>query len=57
MVVISVMATSSPQVVEVGGAPRVLLVASREIKAGEEVAYDYGDRTKQSSTNFPWLVL
>lgn len=33
--------------------PRLCLFAKREIKAGEEVRYDYGENTKK----LPWVIL
>ena len=33
--------------------PRVFLIAKREINEGEELLYDYGDRS--SIQEFPWL--
>ncbi|XP_063171732.1 N-lysine methyltransferase KMT5A isoform X2 [Candoia aspera] len=40
---------------DVGGVPHLILVASRDIKAGEELLYDYGDRSKASLEAHPWL--
>ncbi|KAM3826328.1 N-lysine methyltransferase KMT5A [Vipera latastei] len=40
---------------DVGGIPHLILVASRDIKAGEELLYDYGDRSKASLEAHPWL--
>lgn len=37
--------------------PYLLLVAARDIKAGEELLYDYGDRSKESLDAHPWLAL
>ncbi|XP_011477426.1 N-lysine methyltransferase KMT5A isoform X3 [Oryzias latipes] len=39
----------------IGETPHLILVASRDIKAGEELLYDYGDRSKESITAHPWL--
>ncbi|XP_022613557.1 N-lysine methyltransferase KMT5A-A-like [Seriola dumerili] len=39
----------------IDGAPHLILVASREIKAEEELLYDYGDRSKDSVLAHPWL--
>ncbi|XP_062999776.1 N-lysine methyltransferase KMT5A [Elgaria multicarinata webbii] len=38
-----------------GGIPHLILVASRDIEAGEELLYDYGDRSKASLEAHPWL--
>lgn len=35
--------------------PHLILVASRDIKAEEELLYDYGDRSKASISAHPWL--
>lgn len=36
--------------------PRLVLVAKQPIQAGEEVTYDYGDRSKESLKYHPWLA-
>ncbi|CAO2617968.1 N-lysine methyltransferase KMT5A [Lemmus lemmus] len=35
--------------------PHLILIASRDIAAGEELLFDYGDRSKASLEAFPWL--
>ncbi|XP_026804515.1 N-lysine methyltransferase KMT5A-A isoform X2 [Rhopalosiphum maidis] len=45
-----------PKVVEVGGLPRIVLIAKSDIKRDEELTYDYGDRSKESLINHPWLA-
>ncbi|GCB78902.1 N-lysine methyltransferase KMT5A-A isoform X1 [Scyliorhinus torazame] len=40
----------------VGGKPHLILVASRDIAKGEELLYDYGDRSKASIAAHPWLM-
>lgn len=35
--------------------PHLILVASRDIKAEEELLYDYGDRSKEAVAAHPWL--
>uniref|UniRef100_H9GMA8 [histone H4]-lysine(20) N-methyltransferase n=1 Tax=Anolis carolinensis TaxID=28377 RepID=H9GMA8_ANOCA len=40
---------------DINGVPHLILVASRDIKAGEELLYDYGDRSKASLEAHPWL--
>ncbi|KAH7957480.1 hypothetical protein HPB52_019227 [Rhipicephalus sanguineus] len=39
------------------GIPHLVLVAQRNIEAGEELLYDYGDRSKASLQFHPWLAL
>ncbi|XP_050779491.1 N-lysine methyltransferase KMT5A isoform X1 [Gopherus flavomarginatus] len=40
---------------DVDGVPHLILIASRDIKVGEELLYDYGDRSKASIEAHPWL--
>ncbi|XP_041826699.1 N-lysine methyltransferase KMT5A-A [Melanotaenia boesemani] len=40
---------------DIGGIPHLILVASRDIDKGEELLYDYGDRSKASIDAHPWL--
>ncbi|XP_045503666.1 histone-lysine N-methyltransferase PR-Set7 [Colias croceus] len=37
--------------------PRLVLLAAQDISAGEELTYDYGDRSKESLRHHPWLAL
>lgn len=37
--------------------PHLVLLAKDDIKKGEELTYDYGDRTRESIANHPWLAL
>lgn len=39
------------------GVPHLVLVAQRDIHPGEELLYDYGDRSKTSLQFHPWLAL
>ncbi|KAM4808484.1 N-lysine methyltransferase KMT5A [Rhinophrynus dorsalis] len=39
----------------INSVPHLILIASRDIKAGEELLYDYGDRSKSSIEAHPWL--
>lgn len=39
----------------IDGTPHLILVASRDIRAEEELLYDYGDRSKASISAHPWL--
>lgn len=36
--------------------PRLVLIAKDDIKRGQEVLYDYGDRSKESLQHHPWLA-
>ncbi|XP_034752063.1 N-lysine methyltransferase KMT5A-A [Etheostoma cragini] len=40
---------------DINGVPHLILVASRDIDGGEELLYDYGDRSKASIAAHPWL--
>ncbi|XP_069816934.1 N-lysine methyltransferase KMT5A [Dendropsophus ebraccatus] len=40
---------------DIDNIPHLILIASRDIKAGEELLYDYGDRSKSSIEAHPWL--
>ncbi|XP_050677624.1 histone-lysine N-methyltransferase PR-Set7 [Leptidea sinapis] len=37
--------------------PRLVLLAAHDISPGEELTYDYGDRSKESLRHHPWLAL
>lgn len=39
----------------IDGSPHLILVASRDIAAEEELLYDYGDRSRASVSAHPWL--
>lgn len=41
---------------EINSKPYLILVASRDIRPGEELTYDYGDRNKMSLQSHPWLA-
>ncbi|OWF53893.1 N-lysine methyltransferase KMT5A-B-like [Mizuhopecten yessoensis] len=45
------------KLVEVNNTPYLTLVAARDISLGEELLYDYGDRSKTSVESHPWLKL
>ncbi len=45
-----------PRVVEVNGQPRLCLTASRDIRVGEELEYDYGERSQLVIDSHPWLA-
>nr|CAH7769705.1 unnamed protein product [Callosobruchus chinensis] len=40
----------------VDNTPRLALIAKNDIQKGEELLYDYGDRSKESLRNHPWLA-
>ncbi|KAM8828277.1 N-lysine methyltransferase KMT5A-A isoform 2-T2 [Spinachia spinachia] len=40
---------------DIDGVPHLVLVASRRVEEGEELLYDYGDRSKTSIAAHPWL--
>uniref|UniRef100_A0A8C9LMU8 N-lysine methyltransferase KMT5A n=1 Tax=Piliocolobus tephrosceles TaxID=591936 RepID=A0A8C9LMU8_9PRIM len=40
---------------DIDGVPHLILIASRDIVAGEELLYDYGDCSKASTEAHPWL--
>ncbi|XP_041348614.1 N-lysine methyltransferase KMT5A-like [Gigantopelta aegis] len=43
------------KVVDIKNHPYLILVASRDITQGEELLYDYGDRSKAALEAHPWL--
>ena len=45
------------KVVMLDNTPRLILVAKHHIDIGEELLYDYGDRSKESLKAHPWLAL
>ncbi|XP_068609094.1 N-lysine methyltransferase KMT5A-A [Brachionichthys hirsutus] len=40
---------------DINGVPHLILTASRDIDEGDELLYDYGDRSKASIAAHPWL--
>jgi len=42
--------------IDVDNQPRLILVAKEKIEKGEELTYDYGDRSKESLKHHPWLA-
>ncbi|CAL2036101.1 CBN-SET-1 protein [Caenorhabditis brenneri] len=44
------------KVVEFNGSHHLILVAKRPIAEGEELLYDYGDRSAETIAKNPWLV-
>jgi len=45
----------STQLFPINEIPYLILVASQDIEPGEELLYDYGDRSKKSVESHPWL--
>ncbi|KAI6657633.1 N-lysine methyltransferase SETD8-B-like [Oopsacas minuta] len=43
------------RVVVEGDVIHLCFIATRNLKIGEELLYDYGDRSRESIKNFPWL--
>ena len=43
-------------IVEVDDNPHLILTAAKDIKAKEELLYDYGDQSKDSNESHPWLL-
>lgn len=41
----------------INSTPHLVLVAKEDIQPGEEVTYDYGDRSKESLRFHPWLAV
>ena len=41
--------------IDIGDRAHLILVAGRDIEVGEELVYDYGDRSKEAIENNPWL--
>lgn len=44
------------RIVEVGNTPHLVLIAKEDITSGTEITYDYGDRSRESIQNYPWLA-
>ena len=45
-----------PKTIEVDGLPHLYFQAMRDIEEGEELLYDYGDRSKEALEHCPWLA-
>lgn len=41
---------------EVKDQPYLCLIATRDIRPGEELQYDYGERSKAAIESHPWLA-
>jgi histone-lysine N-methyltransferase SETD8 len=44
------------KLVDIDSKPVLTILASRDIKQGEELTYDYGDRSKFTLEAHPWLL-
>lgn len=44
------------KIISVNSVPHLVLIAKEDIDFGEEVCYDYGDRSKESLKYHPWLA-
>jgi len=49
------LANVNTKIVDVEGTPHLYLIAGRDIKPGEKLLYDYGDRSKDAVQSHPWL--
>ena len=45
------------RVIGINNRPYLILEAARDIEVGEELLYDYGDRSPESLEAYPWLTL
>lgn len=45
------------KIVVVKNRPHLVLIAKDDIQPGEELTYDYGDRSKEALLHHPWLAL
>jgi len=45
-----------PKKVMLDSVPHIVYIAARDIKAGEELCFDYGDRRQETVEAFPWLL-
>jgi len=44
------------KIIEIQGKPHLVLLAKEDIHVGDELTYDYGDRSKESLQYHPWLA-
>lgn len=51
------MANLRPNLFTFNGDPHIIFSAKREINVGEQLLYDYGDRSKSSIKHHPWLSM
>ena len=50
------LANLRPKVFVIGGKPKVMLIATKEVQKGQQLFYDYNDKRKQAQLDFPWLM-
>jgi [histone H4]-lysine20 N-methyltransferase SETD8 len=43
------------KIFDIDDKPHLILCAGQDIKAGEELTYDYGERNKDALESHPWL--
>ena len=41
---------------EIDGDPYLCLMAARDVQPGEELVYDYGERSSEALLSHPWLA-
>jgi len=41
---------------EIDGQPYLCLMAARDVQPGEELVYDYGERSSEALLSHPWLA-
>ncbi|XP_074598125.1 N-lysine methyltransferase KMT5A-like isoform X2 [Brevipalpus obovatus] len=49
------LANLKTKIVEHRGLPRLIFIATKDIKSGEELSYDYGDRRRSVVNSLNWL--
>ncbi|MBZ3878583.1 N-lysine methyltransferase SETD8 [Sciurus carolinensis] len=54
-VVEAVAVAAANKLLNIDGLPHLVLLASRDIAPGEELLYDYRDRSRASIKAYPWL--
>ena len=45
------------KVIEISGSPHIVFISKCKIQPGEELVYDYGDRSRLAIHDHPWLKL
>ena len=46
-----------PRLIEIHGTPHICFFTKNNIKVGEELLYDYGDRSASAVHAHPWLKI
>lgn len=44
-----------PKLIDIDGKPRLYFIAARDIKSGEELAYEYGENRSSVRSKYPWF--